>query len=79
MLQRDADMMGTCGFQEVNEQEAAEYAVMKAWYLSQKYPNDLLDRVQRNDNQMMRENTVFAVQLLLRSNTINESNIENVA
>lgn len=55
----------------MDEQEAAEYAVMKGWYLSQKFPNDLLDRVQQNDNEMLKENTVFTIQLLLRSNRIN--------
>lgn len=52
---------------------------MKSWYMSQKYPDDLLEQVRHNDSEMLKQNVVFTTQLLLRGGQINESNVEKVA
>ena len=79
MLLRNADMVSVNDFQTVDPLEAQRYAVMKSWYVSQKYPDDLLEQVRHNDSEMLKENVVLTTQLLLRGGQINESNIEKVA
>lgn len=49
---------------------------MKGWYLSQRYPGDVLEQLQRNNGEMLKNYTVFVVQLLLRGGLIDGRNLE---